>query len=89
MFYVNSIFFQFFLSLFLFISFIFSDEIIIDKPQIKEKIIKETYYGYHHLRAASASKYKFFSVGLPGLPLKPLHEIIRIFTSNLLSSLSL
>ena len=54
MFYVNSILFQFFLSLFLFISFIFSDEIIIDKPQIKEKIIKETYYGYHHLRAASA-----------------------------------
>ena len=33
--------------------------------------------------------YKFFSVGLPGLPLNPLHDIIRIFTSNLNNSLSL
>ena len=37
----------------LFISFIFSDQSIINKPLIKEKIIKETYYGYHHLRAIS------------------------------------
>ena len=33
--------------------------------------------------------YKFSSVGFPGLPLNPLHEIIRIFTLNLFNSLSL
>ena len=36
-----------------------------------------------------ASLYKFSSVGFPGLPLNPLHEIIRIFTLNLFNSLSL
>ena len=36
------------------LTIIFPNEIIIDKPQIKEEIIKETYYGYHHLRAVSS-----------------------------------
>ena len=35
------------------LTIIFPNDIIIDKPQIKEEIIKETYYGYHHLRAVS------------------------------------
>ena len=42
-----------------------------------------------HLIASSASWYKFFSVGLPLLPLNLLHEIIRIFKSSLLSSFNL
>ena len=36
-----------------------------------------------------ASLYKFFSVGLPGLLLNPLHDIIRIFEFKLFNLLSL
>ena len=42
-----------------------------------------------HSMLSFASVYKFFSVGFPELPLKPLQDIINILMSSLFSSFNL